>query len=107
MVEVWRCCSGTLEAVQSTSHRYSRRSGGVAVLGAVQQPQVLVGDSGGGDLPVDVADVQLGQQPVPGEVGEVFEAAARYSGSSLRPQWPVESCCRRRRTSPTAANQAG
>jgi hypothetical protein len=60
-------------------------------LGPVDQPQVLGGDPGGGDLSVDVADVQAGQQPVPGDVGEVFVPAAqdrriRYSGSSLRPR---------------------
>jgi hypothetical protein len=47
----------------------------VAGLGAEQQPQVLGGDPRGGDLPVDVTDVQPGQQPVPGDVGPVFVTA--------------------------------
>ena len=51
--------------------------GVVAGLGAVHQPQVLGGDPGGGDLPVDVADVEPGQQPVPGDVGQVFVSAAQ------------------------------
>jgi len=49
----------------------------VAGLGAVEQPQVLGGDPGGSDLSVDVADVEPGQQPVPGQVGQVLVPAAQ------------------------------
>ena len=54
------------------------------VSGAVQQSQVLGGDPGGGDLPVDVADVQPGQQPVPGAVGQVLVAAAQYPADRVQ-----------------------
>jgi hypothetical protein len=37
------------------------------------------GRTSGGDLPVDVADVEPGQQPVPGHVGQVFVAAAQQA----------------------------
>jgi hypothetical protein len=80
----------------------------VTGLGPVQQPQVLGGDPGGGDLPVDVAGVEPGQQPVPGDVGEVLVTAAqdppdRVRRVALAARCP-RSCRCTRRTSSVLSN---
>jgi hypothetical protein len=42
----------------------------------------LGGDPGGGDSPVDVADLESSQQPVPGDVAEAFVAAAESNSAA-------------------------
>ena len=56
---------------------------GFARSGPVQEPQVLRGDPRG-DLSVDVADVEPGQQPVPGDIGQVFVASAQHPADRVQ-----------------------